>query len=88
MGVTPSSILGLTAGSYEAYCFDQVIWYFGSTVSGELEQAGRKKQKGETKIVAARKKVLSKFLDEPGANDKPGKFADPALLFAGMMDTD
>ena len=77
--VTPSSLIGLTPGSYEAYCFDQAIWYYGSTVTVALENAGRKKQKGEAQLEAARKKVLAKFLDDDP--EQTQQFADPALIF-------
>lgn len=78
--LTPSRIIGLTDGSYEAYCFDQAVWYFGSVLESELEQAGHKRQKGEGQREAARKKILAKYLDEVG---KPShqQFADPAALF-------
>jgi hypothetical protein len=62
LSVTPSTILGLTQGSYEAYCLDQAIWYFGSTVQSELERAGQKKAKGEAQLINARKRVLAKYL--------------------------
>lgn len=74
---SPSSLLGLTEGSYEAYCLDEAIWYFGSTIQHELEKAGQKRQKGEAKMEAARKRVLAKRL---GEENVPQQYADPALL--------
>lgn len=84
MGVAPSLQLGLTPGSYEAYCLDQATWYLGTTISSELEKAGQKKVKGEANAEAARKRVLNKYLNPstPGAAPKKGQFADPALFFA------
>ncbi len=76
--VTPSSILGLTPGSYEAYCLDQAVWYFGSQVQNELESAGQEKAKGQGKVESARKRVLNKYLSD--GNTK-GQFADPAAFF-------
>ena len=81
MRVTPSNLLGLTSGSFEAYCLDQAIWYFGSHIENEIEQAGHKKQKGEGQLIAARKRVLSKYLD---SGETKGQFADPAALFSSM----
>lgn len=78
--VTPSNILGLEAGSYEAYCLDQAVWYFGSQVQNDVEQAGQPKAKGSGKIESARRRTLDKYLKEPGASTK-GQFADPAMLF-------
>lgn len=81
LGVTPSSLIGLTEGSYEAYCFDQAAWYFGSIITQELNQAGQKKQKGEAQVEAARKRVLDKFLKKPHAAQAQ-QFADPSALFS------
>lgn len=81
--MTPSSLLGLTQGSYEAYCFDEAIWYFGTIVTNELEKAEagtRKKVKGANKAQAARESALKKFLDEKG-DGTTGRFADPAAFF-------
>lgn len=71
-------MLGLTTGSYEAYCLDQAVWYFGSFIDAEVEKAGQKKQKGEAQIMSARKRVLSKFVD---AGNTKGQYADPAAFF-------
>lgn len=71
--------MGLTDGSYEAYCFNQAVWFFGSHIDAEVEKAGQKRQKGEAQIMSARKRVLSKFINEPG--ETKGQFADPAALF-------
>lgn len=65
-------------GSYEAYCFNEAVWFFGTTVSGELEAAGQKRNKGDGRVQSARKRVLDKFLADPNA---PKQYADPALLF-------
>lgn len=77
MGLTPSQVLGLTIGSYEAYCLDQAVWYFGTSVNSELEKVGRKKAKGESTSEAARKRVLAKYLGD----DAGPQYADPAALF-------
>lgn len=82
LGVTPSSIIGLTPGSYEAFCFDQASFYFGMTIQAELEKAGQgKKPKGEAQREAARKRVLAKYLGDEKKSSK-GQFADPAALFS------
>jgi hypothetical protein len=80
MFVPPSQLLGLTPGSYEAYCLDQAVWYFGSTVNSELEQAGQKKSKGQGRSEAARKRVLAKYLST-GSDPVKQQYADPAALF-------
>lgn len=78
-GQPPSLCMGLTPGSYEAYCLDQACWYLGVTITKELHEAGQKKSKAETKAEAARKKVLDKYFGTPGKSNEG--FADPALLF-------
>lgn len=81
MGVTPSLILGLTPGSYEAFCLDQATWYYGTSIQAELDKVGRKRHKGEANNEAARKRVLEKYL---GTKQAKGQYADPAVLF-GMQ---
>lgn len=76
----PSEVFGLTRGSLEAYCFDQAVWYFGTTLQEELNKVGRKPQKGEAANAAGRKRVLEQVIGTTASSDK-GKFADPALLF-------
>lgn len=71
-------MLGLTSGSYEAYCLDQAVWYLGTQTTHRLEKIGRKKQKGEAAIEAARKRELDKIL---GVESGASGFADPAALF-------
>lgn len=74
----PSLILGLTPGSYEAYCFDQAVWYFGSQVQHKVEKVGHKPVKGEAQQRAAQERELKKILD---GKDAPKVYADPAALF-------
>lgn len=80
MNRTPSELIGLTAGSYEAYCLDEAVWFFGTHLSNALEKAGQKRAKGAGKTESARKRVLAKYLDD---RKKPQskQYADPALLF-------
>ncbi len=66
-------MMGLTRGSYEAYCFDQAIWYFGTYVSNKIEEVGRKKERGEAGKQAARERQLNKYL----GNVQKQQFADP-----------
>lgn len=75
---SPSSIIGLVQGSYEAYCLDQAVWFVGATIQNDLEKAGHKRQKGEANIVAARRRVLAKYM---GDTNQEKQFADPAALF-------
>jgi hypothetical protein len=69
--------LGLTTGSYEAYCLDQAVWYLGTQISHQLEEVGRKKEKGEAGKEAQRKAVLEKIFGGKTAT----AYADPAALF-------
>lgn len=53
--------------------------YAGMKIEHELERAGRKKQKGEGQLEAARARVMRRYFGETTV--KP-KFADPAAFFA------
>lgn len=76
--MTPSHLVGLKRGSYEAYCLDQAVGYFGAVLQSELEKAGRKPGKEERRAEKARERVLQRFL---GMEDVE-KFADPAAFFS------
>lgn len=81
LGQAPSDILGLTRGSYEAYCIDEAVWYLGTTIESELDEAGNgKPSKGERKAHDARKRVLEKYFGK--APEEQRKFADPMAFFA------
>lgn len=70
--------MGLTPGSYEAFCFDQAIWYFGTSLQSELEQVGVKKSSEESSNEATRKRILNRFLGAPEAKQQ---YMDPSVLF-------
>lgn len=66
--------------SYVALCFDQAVGYLGTSIEAELEQAGNRPSKGESKARMARERVLKKhFGDEYG--QQKNQFADPAAFF-------
>lgn len=73
----PSDLLGLH-DEYEAYCVDEAVAYFGSTLEYELDKIEAKSQE-ETR--RRRKAILQKYLFP---EDKPteSNFADPALFFS------
>lgn len=78
----PSQLLGLESDSYEAYCLDEAVIYFGMAVEHDLEKIGHKPSKGERKEEAARQRYLDKLLaDDAGVDKKVTGFADPALMF-------
>jgi hypothetical protein len=68
----------LDPSSYEAYCLDEAVWYFGTIVQSEVEKAGQKKVKGQARTESARKRVLDKYLTPAGKGGSG--FADPAAL--------
>lgn len=73
-------MIGLTEGSYEAYCYDQAAWHLVTSVRNKVEKIGQKKAKGQASQEAAQTKRLKKLLGlEETAT--PGQFADPAALF-------
>jgi len=64
--------VGLESGSLEAYCFDEVISYFGNYVTGVLQKI---EGKDSGQIEAKQKLALKKLLAE---DDEPEVYADPA----------
>lgn len=71
--------MGLKAKSYEAYCLDEAVIYFGLLLEAELEEAaGGKKSKGQRRAEAAQDRVLRRVF---GEQDKGSGYADPALMF-------
>jgi hypothetical protein len=72
-------MMGLTTGSYEAYCLDQAVWYLGTTISQELDKVGQKKDRKTVANEAARQRRLTMILD--GKDNAKGQFADPAAFF-------
>lgn len=58
-GNRPSAFLGLDATSYEAYCFDEAVDYFGREVEAAMHAV---KGKNERVNAGRRENVLRKFL--------------------------
>lgn len=79
IGAKPSSFLGLEDGSYEAYCLDEAVIYFGLHLENMLEEAGQSKpSKEERRAQQARERILDKIF---GTDLKKGSgYADPALM--------
>jgi hypothetical protein len=71
--------LGLEQGSYEAYCLDEAVIYFGLTVEAKLDEADHKPSKEERKARAARENMLKKLFSEE--TESTSGFSDPALMF-------
>lgn len=77
VNVPPSHLLGIESGTYEAYCLDEAVIYFGLTLENMLEEAGNKPGKEERKAKAARDRVLGKVF----GTEKSSGYADPAAMF-------
>ena len=74
----PSELIGLPSDSYEAYCLDEAVIYFGMSLEADLEQAGHKPSKQEKRAEAMRKARLDQVF---GTKESGSGFADPALMF-------
>lgn len=72
-------MLGLQWDSYEAYCLDEAVIFFGLQVEAKLESAGHKESKEERKLKRARETVMDKIFGKENA--KKQAFADPATMF-------
>lgn len=70
--------MGLKWDSYEAYCLDEAVIFFGMQLENKLESAGHKPSKEEKKISRAREQVMDKIF---GTKEKKQVFADPAAMF-------
>ena len=79
-GQQPSELLGLEPGSYQAFCFNQVVFLYGSAVTAEVEGIPWGKNDTSEKMAAKRERALRKMLSlETG--DQTGQFRDPASKF-------
>lgn len=75
----PSQFLGLAPDTYEAYCFDEAVIFFGLLLESELEEAAEgKKNKHQRRAEAAQQRVLKRVF---GDEKKGSGYADPALMF-------
>lgn len=74
----PSEMLGLHPRSYEAYCLDEAVIYFGVSLDSMLQNEGQKPSKDERRAKAAREALLAKVFGQEKAGTG---FADPALMF-------
>lgn len=75
----PSKLLGIK-DKYIAYCLDQAIFYFGTSIDYELEQVDEKNPEGAQH---KREQLLRSFLYPEAESQKKhkGQFADPAAMF-------
>jgi hypothetical protein len=77
--------VGLDAGKYVAYCFDQATTFFGNWVESELDKVkvgkASKSDRETQALVAARKRRLEAILG-PEEEQAKRKFADPADFLA------
>ena len=90
-GSKPSEIVGLTAGSWEAFCFDEACFMWGRHVESTLRDA-TKKAKNENQAQTRAMMVMKRLMAEPeeeeeaGEESTPaptGKFRDPAAKMKG-----
>lgn len=79
-GTTPSAHLGIPMGSYQAWCVDEAIAWFGNTLKAELDNA-----KGKTEKAKERRRRLILHTTFAGELGGP-KYADPAAKFAKAND--
>jgi hypothetical protein len=74
----PSTLLGLRSKSYEAYCLDEAVIFFGLSLENMLQEAGNKPSKADKKAETARKVVLNRVF---GTEDGDSGYSDPAVMF-------
>lgn len=71
----PSDLLGLT-NSYQAFCLDEAVVYFGDALEAELERVSEK-AKTQRAAEGRRKLVLEKWLQTPEDKAKTPQYATP-----------
>lgn len=74
-------MLGLRSGSYEAYCLDEAVIFFGSMLENELQDAGHKASKEERRAQMARDRIMDRVLGDDKDPKKGSGYADPAAMF-------
>lgn len=73
--------MGLPSDSYEAYCLDEAVCFFGMVLEHELEQVSHRPGKEERRAMAAQEALLKKVFDPRGEKERGSGFADPAVMF-------
>lgn len=71
-------LLGLDPSSYQGYCLDEAVTFFGLQLENMLQEAGHKPSKEERRAQAARDALLKKIFED---GEKGTGFADPAVMF-------
>jgi hypothetical protein len=74
-------MLGMIPHSYEAYCLDEAVIFFGLSLESMLEEAGNKPGKEEKKAKSAREALLNKIFSSK-EQAKTSGYADPASMFS------
>ena len=71
----PSELLGID-DDYLAFCADQVVFYVGSTIKGDLDGV---EGKNAEEINQKRSRVLDKYFGDEDTQARG--YADPAMFF-------
>lgn len=78
VGARPSDLIGLEPNSYEAFCLDEAVIYFGLALEFKLEEVGHKPSKEERRTQALREDILNRVFKRKASTSG---FADPAAMF-------
>jgi hypothetical protein len=72
-GNSPSDIVGLDMGGYEAYCLNEAVLAFGAHISSKLEEI---EGKNKAQIEQKQQRLLERLLN-PGKPLSSSNFRDP-----------
>lgn len=73
-GRPPSEILGLTLGTFAAFCLDEAVLVAGRFIEGKLDE----QKHDNPQMLAQKKQRLLERLLHPGQEVSTKSFADPA----------
>ncbi len=75
-------MIGLEGHTYEAYCLDEAVVFYGLSVENMLEEASHGKPgKEERKAQAAREALMKKLFSDDKDKTEATGFAHPAVMF-------
>lgn len=73
-GKPPSELLGLTTGTWNAYCLDEAVMVAGRFIEGKLDE---QKHDNPQMLAQKRQRLLERLL-HPGEEVSSKSFSDPA----------
>lgn len=77
----PGAVLAGTDDPYTAFCLDEAVALWGNAVEQEMERSVEGVSDPHMRL-GARQRAFDRCMSDPDEPVAPGRFADPAQLFA------